>query len=141
MTGCFNFALGVVLVGVAAMTIVAWPWLLLVYLLFPALMAAWMLVEQKQERDLDCRMRDRALSLAPRAPRRSTSAKLDLLRLTATEQAAFQELMNLHRATLLARRARLVTDDGYGNEDRTKWEQELQYFLDNVLLKDGRLSR
>ncbi len=49
--------------------------------------------------------------------------------------------MNLHRATLLARRARLVTDDGYGNEDRTKWEQELQYFLDNVLLKDGRLSR
>ena len=35
----------------------------------------------------------------------------------------------------------MVRDDGYGNKDRSAWDNELKYFRDKVLQPDGRLER
>ena len=77
------------------------------------------------------------------APKRLARVKSELAvrQLAPDEAAALRELVLLHRATLLSRRARLVRDDGYGNEDRSRWEAHLWYFHDNVIKPDGRLTR
>jgi len=39
-----------------------------------------------------------------------------------------------HQKTLLMKRSQLLIKDDYGIEDRTRWDKELGYFMDNVVL-------
>lgn len=169
-TGCLGFGLAVVFTIVSlgiASAVAEWSWLaaiaVFILMVVPVSVLANEATDRARARDRDApeqepgflppivvnagkawsedEIRWEPPTMAPRATRLSPSAKFDRLQQTPTERIAFQELMNRHRAMLLVRRARLIADDGYGNEDRTKWEQELRYFIDNVLRKDGRLSR
>ena len=46
-----------------------------------------------------------------------------------------------HLRTLSARRRHLVSDDGYGNVAQAKWHDHVDYFVANVLLRDGAVAR
>lgn len=60
-------------------------------------------------------------------------------RITPTERVRknryVQEILQLHMKALSIKKGQLVYKDDYGIEKREKWDKELNYFINNVLLK------
>jgi restriction system protein len=58
----------------------------------------------------------------------------------ANVESRFNDLIQQHIKTLAVKRSQSITKDDYGNDQFDKWNQELDYFIDNVLVKDELIS-